>query len=92
MKLTNKTGKIRKDENLSNYVTFKGSEPNYERVWNFATLLEKAFFVHLAEEKFPGIMGSVTVFTDLGTHPHWDQIDETYQKQLTEILEDLIQA
>ena len=92
MKLTNKTGKMRTDELLTNYITFKGDKPNYERVWNYSTILEKAFFVHLAEEKFPGIMGSVVVFTDVHCYPTWEEIDEERQEQLSEILEGLINA
>jgi len=42
--------------------------------WEKSSVIEKAYFVRVGE-----LSGDVVVFTDMGTAPKWDDIEETKQ-------------
>ncbi len=74
---------MRTDENLCNYINYTCDSKDGKIVWEKSTIIEKAFFVRVAEEKNPNFGFSVTVFIDMMTYPEWDNIDDEDQKILT---------
>ncbi len=49
--------------------------------WNDSSTIERAYFVLRAE-----LTGEVIIFTDLDQSPKWEDIEETHQKKLAEIM------